>query len=111
MAYDEALAGRVRNLLSSRDGVGERNLFGGLNFGINGNMVCSINSRGFTLSVGKDNYDKALSMPGLKPMMMGEKPMMGMVMAENPDSVSDEDLSVWVNMAADSAAGKPPKVK
>ncbi len=111
MAYDESLASRVRSVLSSRQGVEERNLFGGLNFGINGNMVCSINSRGFTLSVGGENYEKALSMPGMKPMMMGEKPMKGMVIVENPSAASDEDLASWVNMAADVAAAKPPKVK
>lgn len=109
MAYDEALAGKVRSIISSRDGFSERNLFGGLNFAINGNMVCSVNSRGFTLSVGKDNYEKVLAMPGMKPMMMGPKPMMGMVMVEDPSAASDEDLATWVNMAADVAAAKPPK--
>ena len=111
MAYDEALADKVRSILNSRPGYAEKNMFGGLNFSINGNMVCSINSRGFTLSVGADNYEKALSMSGMKPMMMGEKPMKGMVMVENPRSASDEDLASWVNMAADVAAAKPPKVK
>jgi len=109
MAYDEALAGKVRTILNGRNGLSERNLFGGLNFGINGNMVCSINSRGFTLSVGKDNYEKAVSMPGMKPMMMGPKPMMGMVIVENPSGASEDDLASWVNMAADAAAAKPPK--
>lgn len=111
MAYDEALAGKVRSILSSRDGYSEKTLFGGLNFAINGNMVCSVNSTGFTLSVGKDNYEKALSMPGLKPKMLGTKTMNGMVVVENPDSASESDLANWVNMAADVAAAKPAKVK
>lgn len=111
MAYDEALASRVRSVLSSRSGYAEKNMFGGLSFSINGNMVCSVNSRGFTMSVGADNYEKALSMEGMKPMMMGTKPMKGMVVVENPAAASDEDLSSWLNMAADVAAAKPPKVK
>ncbi len=111
MAYDESLASRVRALLSSRTGVEEKSLFGGLNFSINGNMVCSINSTGFTLSVGKDNYDRALAMSGLKAKMLGTKPMNGMVVAENAASISDSDLEAWVNMAADVAAAKPAKVK
>ncbi|MBE0573521.1 hypothetical protein IH575_01315 [Candidatus Dojkabacteria bacterium] len=111
MAYDEALAGRVRSILSSRNGVGERSLFGGLTFSINGNMVASVNSRGLTLSVGKENYEKALGMSGVKKVMMGEKPMPNVVMAEDPSNISNEDLNIWVNMAADAAAAKPPKVK
>jgi TfoX/Sxy family transcriptional regulator of competence genes len=111
MAYDEGLAGRVRSVLSSRSGVEEKSLFGGLTFTINGNMCCAINSRGFVLRVGTENYEKVLQMPNLKPQMLGTKPMKGMVVAEPEAYSSDEKLADLVNMAADVAGALPPKQK
>lgn len=46
MAYDEALADRVRAALSGRDGLSERRMFGGLAFMLNGNMACGLTSEG-----------------------------------------------------------------
>jgi Family of unknown function (DUF6578) len=37
--YDPEAAGRVRQVLSSRDGVAEKRLVGGLSFLVNGNMT------------------------------------------------------------------------
>ncbi len=39
MAYDEALGERTRDLLSVREGLSERKMFGGLAFMIAGNMA------------------------------------------------------------------------
>ena|SRR5260221_455052 len=111
MAYDTKLADRVRSALGSRKGVEERTLFGGLTFSINGNMVCSVNSRGFQLRVGSENYDKVLKMPNMKPVMLGTKPMNGMVFAEAGAYATDEGLTSVLNIAADVAAALPPKVK
>jgi len=109
MAYDEALAARVREILSSRSNVSEKMLFGGITFAINGNMVCSISSQGFVLSVGKDRFDEAMQLPNMKQRMLGPKAMPGMVVGEDAASWSDEDLANAVNLAADVAAAKPPK--
>lgn len=45
MAYDEQTAERVRNLLSTRSDVVEKNLMGGLCFMVKGAMCCSVGSR------------------------------------------------------------------
>ena len=39
MAYDEALAGRIRALTASEAGIAEKRMFGGLAFLVNGNMA------------------------------------------------------------------------
>ncbi|MCA9387243.1 TfoX/Sxy family protein [Candidatus Dojkabacteria bacterium] len=112
MAYNEDLAGRIRSVLSSRSGVEEKNLFGGLTFAINGNMCCSISDKtGLILRVGTEKYEEVLAMPNMQPRMLGEKKMNGMVVAEPAAYASDEDLAKIVNMAADVAASLPPKVK
>jgi uncharacterized protein YndB with AHSA1/START domain len=43
MTYSEALAARVRRLLSDRDDVAERPMFGGLTFMVGGHMCCGVN--------------------------------------------------------------------
>lgn len=42
MAYDEQLAGRIRELISARPGVVERTMFGGLGWMIGGNMAVGV---------------------------------------------------------------------
>ena len=42
MAYDDAVADRVRALLKRRKGISERKMFGGIAFMLNGNMVCGV---------------------------------------------------------------------
>ena len=42
MAYDEALAERVRDLLADRDDLREQPMFGGLSFMVRGNLACGV---------------------------------------------------------------------
>lgn len=46
MAYDEDLAGRVRELISAEVGVTERPMFGGLAFLVDGHMAVAVSGRG-----------------------------------------------------------------
>ena len=42
MAYNEAMAERIRKLLARRKGLAERKMFGGIAFMLNGNMCCGV---------------------------------------------------------------------
>ena len=42
MAYDETLAGRVRERVSARADVSERKMFGGIAFMVGGNMAVGV---------------------------------------------------------------------
>ena len=42
MAYDERLAGRIRELMAARPGVVERKMFGGVGWMIGGNMAVGV---------------------------------------------------------------------
>ena len=46
MAYDEALAARIRDLLGSEPGLSEQKMFGGLAFLIGGNMAVAASGQG-----------------------------------------------------------------
>lgn len=112
MAYDTQLADRVRSALAGRSGLEEKNLFGGLNFSLNGNMVAAVNSQGFSLRVGTGaKYEEALKMPGIKPKMLGEKKMNGMIVAEESRYSTDEGLKEIVDFAADIVGKMDAKVK
>jgi hypothetical protein len=42
MAYEEALADRIRDVLAARSGLNERKMFGGIAFMLDGNMACGV---------------------------------------------------------------------
>ena len=63
MPYDEKLAGRVRRLLSDRNDVTERTMFGGLTFMIAGHMCCGVNRDELIVRVRPDDVDGALARP------------------------------------------------
>ena len=46
MAYDETLAGQIRELTADEPGLTERKMFGGLAFLIGGNMAVAASSQG-----------------------------------------------------------------
>jgi TfoX/Sxy family transcriptional regulator of competence genes len=56
MAYDEELADRVRLVLSTRSGLTERKMFGGLCFMLGGNMCCGVVNNELMVRVGADNH-------------------------------------------------------
>ncbi len=46
MSYDATLAARIRSLLSERDDVTERKMFGGLAFLVGGNLAVAASGQG-----------------------------------------------------------------
>ena len=53
MAYDEALAERVRATLAERDDVTERKMFGGIAFMAHGNMCCGVSGEDLMVRLGE----------------------------------------------------------
>jgi TfoX/Sxy family transcriptional regulator of competence genes len=109
MAYDEALAGRIRQTLVGRGAVSERKMFGGIAFMVGGNMACGVIRQDLMVRVGPDAHDAAVAEPHVRPMDFAHRPMRGMVYVD-PDGVrSADDLSRWVDAGATFAASLPPK--
>ena len=52
MAFEEELAGRVRDLLAARCDVTERRMFGGLTFMVAGDMCCGVRCDELILRLG-----------------------------------------------------------
>jgi TfoX/Sxy family transcriptional regulator of competence genes len=112
MAYDEALAGRVRRILGDRRGISERRMFGGLCFMVDDKMFMGINDGEVMCRVGPDAHDEAMSRPGVRVMDFTGRPMLGYVYAGSPSIDSDDGLRLWVEQTyafADALPAKTPK--
>lgn len=110
MAYDEVLAGRVREQLASQEGVSEHAMFGGLAFLLDGNMVFAASSRGgLMVRVGAEAYEQALAEPHAAAVEMSGRPMRGWVLVDSA-GVSDADrLRAWIDRGLNFARKLPPK--
>jgi TfoX/Sxy family transcriptional regulator of competence genes len=96
MSYDEKLAARVRALLSTRDDVVERKMFGGLCFMVNGAMCCGLTKNDFMVRVGADQYEEALAHPHARPMDFTGRPLKGMVYVAPEGLRTTAALARWV---------------
>jgi TfoX/Sxy family transcriptional regulator of competence genes len=56
MAYDEQLAQRVRQELTTRDGIKEQKMFGGMAFMLHGNMSVGVEKDQLMVRCGHDRH-------------------------------------------------------
>ena len=108
MRYDEKLAARVRRLLSDRDDVTERAMFGGLTFMVAGHMCCGVNKNELIVRLHPDDVDAALQRPHARPMDLTGRPMRGFVTV-GPEGLKGLALGRWVGAAVGAAESRPPK--
>jgi TfoX/Sxy family transcriptional regulator of competence genes len=101
VAYDEALASRVRVVLDRRDDVSERRMFGGIAFMVGDRMACGVTNDDLMVRVGKDAHDDALAEPHTRPMDFTGRPMRGYIYVSSDGTAADADLARWVNRAVD----------
>jgi TfoX/Sxy family transcriptional regulator of competence genes len=109
MAFDEALADRVRDLLAPRAELSERKMFGGIAFMIGGNMAVGVIGDDLMVRLEPADAERALAEPNTRPMDFTGKPMKGMVFVDSAGTDADDDLASWVDAGADFAASLPPK--
>jgi TfoX/Sxy family transcriptional regulator of competence genes len=109
MAYDEALADRIRDALADRDDVTERKMFGGLAFLLSGNMCCGVIGSEAMLRLGEDDADAALDEPHTRRMDFTGRPMRSMVYVSAAGLEDGPALESWVDRAVAFAETLPPK--
>jgi TfoX/Sxy family transcriptional regulator of competence genes len=109
MAYDEALAVRVRRALRGRRGLAEKKMFGGVAFLLDGNMCCAITGAELIVRVGAQAVEAALREPHTSVLDMSGRPMKGWVVVNASGLAGDDSLARWVRCGAAYAAGLPPK--
>ncbi len=109
MAYDEALADRIRETLAPRAGLSERKMFGGIAFMIDGNMACGVIGDELMVRLDDADVERALAEPHVRPMDFTGKPLRRMIYVDADGIGADAELASWVDAGADYAASLPPK--
>jgi|SRR5882672_9580538 len=109
MAYDEKLAGRVRELLSKRKGVEEKKMFGGLAFLLNGNMSVGLHGAELIVRIDPAETDAALERPHTRIFDITGRPMKGWILVKPAGVAGEAALAAWVRKGADYAVSLPKK--
>ncbi len=110
MAYDVALADRIREVVHAEPGVTERRMFGGLAFLLHGNMAVSASSKGgLLLRIDPADRESLLREPYAHRFEMRGRPMDGWLHVDVAALGTDEDLQRWVNHGIIYARSLPPK--
>ncbi|MGV2979776.1 TfoX/Sxy family protein [Camelimonas sp. ID_303_24] len=91
MAFDPELEQHIRAALDGLPWLGEKRMFGGLAWMVDGNMICAAITPGLMARVGKAQEAEALALPGVRPMGAGARRMGGWVLADE-DAWRDEDV-------------------
>jgi TfoX/Sxy family transcriptional regulator of competence genes len=110
MAYDEALADRIRDVLVDRgDRVHERKMFGGLAFMVDGHMTVGVVKDELMARVGADGEDDALAQPHARTMDFTGRPMTGFIQVSAAGVASEDDVRAWVDRCLAFTTTLPPK--
>jgi len=110
MAYDEALAARIRDqLFDLAPQAAEHKMFGGLAFLVGGNMAVAASGQGgLMLRCDPARTDELLADPAAEPMVMRGRAMDGWLRVD--DSRLDEAaFAHWVEVGVRYAASLPAK--
>jgi len=84
-------------------------MFGGIAFMLAGNMAVGIIGEDLMVRLGKEDAERAMAEPHVRPMDFTGKPMKTTVYVDPHGTEGDDDLASWVDAGADFAASLPPK--
>jgi TfoX/Sxy family transcriptional regulator of competence genes len=110
MAFDEALADRVRDLVRAERELTEKRMFGGLAFLINGNMAVSASGQGgLLLRVDPAETDELARRPHAQVAVMRGREMAGWLRVEADGVRTKPQLEQWVARGVAYARSLPAK--
>jgi TfoX/Sxy family transcriptional regulator of competence genes len=110
VAYDDALADRVRDAIGIRSGVSERKMFGALAWMIGGHMACGVLDDELLVRLDREEVERAVAEPHVRPFVTPTgQAMRGFVVVAPEGLTEDDQLARWVDAGADHAGSLPPK--
>jgi TfoX/Sxy family transcriptional regulator of competence genes len=109
VAYDEALAARVRSIVGVREHVTERKMFGGVAWMLQGNMACAVVGADLAVRLSHEDAERALAEPHTRRFDMTGRPARGFIVVAGHAVARDDELARWVGAGADHASSLPPK--
>ncbi len=112
MAYDEALADRIREMVGGDPLVTEQKMFGGLAFLIGGNMAVGASGQGGLLvRVDPIKFHELVATPAARPMEMRGRSMKGWLRVDSDHARTREQLAMWVDLGTSYARSLPARRK
>ena len=111
MAFDEALAARIRDALARRRNVEEKKMFGCICFFINGNALVGVWKDWLIARLGPDEGEAALLEPHVRAFDITGRPMPNWVAVEPGSAEDDDQLTGWINLALKFVRTLRPKEK
>ncbi|PWT91569.1 MAG: RNA methyltransferase [Proteobacteria bacterium] len=109
MAYDKALAERIREALARRKDVEEKTMFGGISFLLNGNLLVALGKKSLIVRLGPEQAEEALKKAHVKEFNMTGRSMKGWVLI-NPEGLKRNDqLNYWIRLAVNFVVKLPAK--
>jgi TfoX/Sxy family transcriptional regulator of competence genes len=109
VAFDEALAARVREALAENADISELQMFGGIAFLLSGNMAVGVSKEDLMVRIDPDDQEEALAHDGVRPFDMTGRPMKGWILVAPEATAEDSDLAQWITQGLDFAGSLPPK--
>jgi TfoX/Sxy family transcriptional regulator of competence genes len=109
MAFNEALAARVRVCLGTAPGIVEKRMFGGLAFLVHGNMSVGIHGDELIVRIEPDETDRALQEAGVRLFDITGRPMKGWLLVSSTAVERASSLRQWVGRGVAYAQALPPK--
>lgn len=109
MAYDESLAGRVRDALARQTGIEEKRMFGGIAFLWHGNMLVGVWKESLIARIGPETYESALQEPYIREFDVTGRAMKGWVLVEPEAIEEDAALQEWIQRALKFVKTLPKK--
>ena len=110
MAFDEALAERVRQRLARRKNVEEKRMFGGVGFLLNGNLLVAVRKDSLLLRLGPEQSEEVLLEPHVTEFTItGRGAMAGWVVVSLEGVGDDDRLTEWIRRAVKFVKTLPRK--
>ncbi len=99
MAYNEALADRIKRILQDRKiKYIEKKMFGGLCFLVDDKMLMGVEKQRLMVRIDQEDEPKALKKKGAKPMDFTGRVMKGFLFVDDKGVDMDDELEYWVNL-------------
>jgi TfoX/Sxy family transcriptional regulator of competence genes len=112
MAFNEALAERIRQKLSRRKNVEEKKMFGGLGFLLNGNLLVGVRKDSLLVRLGPEQSEEAMREAHVSAFTItGRGAMAGWVVVAGEGVEEDEQLRAWIERAVKFVRALPAKEK
>jgi hypothetical protein len=94
--------------LKAPGALGEKRMFGGMCFLLNGNMLCGAGKNGYMIRTDRADAAKAESLPGGRPVVMSGRAMAGFYWVD-PEACDAKALGRWLALAAAYVGALPAK--